>query len=78
MLNLDLRQLGLGNGSCGPGALECYSFPNRREEWSVTFVPVECGGSEVLRAAASLVDQTIPEKREFRNLRESGRGFDGG
>jgi beta-galactosidase len=78
MLNLDLRQLGLGNGSCGPGALECYSFPNRREEWSVTFVPVACGDSEVLRAAASLVDQTIPEKREFRNLRESGRGFDGG
>ena len=78
MLNLDLRQLGLGNGSCGPGALECYSFPNRREEWSVTFVPVACGDGEVLRAAASLVDQTISERSEVRSLQESSRGFDGG
>ncbi len=78
MLNLDLRQLGLGNGSCGPETLECYSFPNRREEWSVTFVPVGRGDCKALGAAAALVEQTITERSEVRSLRESGRGFDGG
>ncbi len=56
MLNLDIRQLGLGNGSCGPGVLERYSFANKREEWAVTFVPVKGGDREELRAKARLVE----------------------
>lgn len=78
MLNLDIRQFGLGNGSCGPGTLECYAFPNRREEWTITFVPVKGGDYNALRSAASRVGQTIPEKSAVRSRRASGMGFDGG
>ena len=78
MLNLDLRQLGLGNGSCGPGTLQCYSFPNRREEWTVTFVPVRGGKYDALRAAAKRVKQTIPANSGEHGRRASGMGFDGG
>lgn len=78
MLNFDIRQLGLGNGSCGPGTLECYAFPNRREEWTITFVPVKGGDYNALRSAASRVGQTIPEKSAVRSRRASGMGFDGG
>ena len=78
MLNLDIRQLGLGNGSCGPSALECYAFPNKREEWTVTFVPVKGSGCDALRSAAGRVEQKIPEKPSVRSRRESGMGFDGG
>ena len=78
MLNLDLRQRGLGNGSCGPSALECYSFPNKREEWSVTFVPVKGGDYGSLRSAAGCVEQKIPDRAAVRGRRASGMGFDGG
>ena len=80
MLNLDIRQLGLGNGSCGPGALECYAFPNRREEWTVTFVPVRTGreGLSALREAARKVRQTLPPPAARKPARASGMGFDGG
>ena len=78
MLNLDIRQLGLGNGSCGPAPLACYAFPNRREAWSVTFVPVRGATHESLRAAARRVRQRLPEASRGRSVRESGMGFDGG
>ena len=78
MLNLDLRQLGLGNGSCGPAAIECYTFPNRREEWSVTFVPIKEGGYGKLREAAAKVPQTIPHDPVRKSVRSFGMGFDGG
>ncbi|MBQ0031508.1 MAG: hypothetical protein KBT68_01770, partial [bacterium] len=78
MLNVDLRQLGLGNASCGQGPLECYMFPCRREEWSLTFVPVRDGGVTSLRAAARKVRQEIPERSGRKSVRASGMGFDGG
>ena len=78
MLNLDIRQLGLGNASAGPGALACYSFPNAREEWSVTFVPVRGGDHGALRSAARLVEQTVPSGRTPGDRRASSMGFDGG
>ena len=78
MLNLDLRQRGLGNGSCGPQALECYCFPNRREEWSVTFVPVKGGSHDALRKAASTVPQRPAVRKRKGSLKGSGMGFDGG
>lgn len=78
MLNLDLRQRGLGNGSCGPRPLECYCFPNRREEWSVTFVPVKGGRFEALREAAAGVPQRIDRSVRKGSLKGSGMGFDGG
>ncbi|MBQ3096942.1 MAG: DUF4981 domain-containing protein [Kiritimatiellae bacterium] len=78
MLNLDLRQCGLGNGSCGPGPLACYVFGNRREEWSVTFVPV-CGGDpHVLRDAARKVQQTVPVSAGKGSRSTTVMGFDGG
>ena len=78
MLNLDLRQRGLGNGSCGPQALECYCFPNRREEWSVTFVPVKGGSHDALRKAAATVPQRPASRSRKGSLKGSGMGFDGG
>jgi len=78
LVNLDIRQLGLGNGSCGPAALECYSFPNMREEWTVTFVPVNGGCPGALRSAAGRVEQKIPPKASVLSRRASGMGFDGG
>ena len=78
MLNLDLRQRGLGNGSCGPSALECYTFPNKREEWTVTFVPVKGGDCDSLRSASRRVEQKIPDESTSRSRRASGMGFDGG
>ena len=78
MLNLDVRQRGLGNGSCGPGPLAGYTFPNQRESWSVTFVPVKGATRETLRRAAATVPQTIPDSPAPRSIRASGMGFDGG
>jgi beta-galactosidase len=39
-LDLDVRQLGLGGGSCGPRPLEKYVFPIVRESWTVLISPV--------------------------------------
>ena len=39
-LNLDVRQLGLGGGSCGPGPMGKYIFPIQREEWTLKIEPV--------------------------------------
>ena len=80
MLNLDVRQLGLGNGSCGPGPLASYVFPNRREAWTVTFVPVRGGTHAALNAAAKAVPQEIPDESPApaRPASAAGMGFDGG
>ena len=78
MLNVDLRQLGLGNASCGPGALECYAFPNQRENWLVTFLPVKGGDAVKLRKIARRVGQDVPIRQERKSVRASGMGFDGG
>ena len=78
MLNIDLRQLGLGNASCGPGVLECYAFPNQREEWNLTFVPVKGRNATTLRTAARKVKQIVPEQPAKKSVRASGMGFDGG
>ena len=40
VLNLDVRQLGLGGASCGPQPMAKYIFPIQGEEWSVTLKPV--------------------------------------
>ena len=39
-LNLDIRQLGLGGGSCGPKPMDKYIFPIRTEEWTLKMEPV--------------------------------------
>ena len=39
-LNLDIRQLGLGGGSCGPKPEPKYIFPIKSESWSVTISPL--------------------------------------
>ena len=39
-LNLDIRQLGLGGASCGPGPMGKYVFPVRRESWTMRIEPV--------------------------------------
>jgi beta-galactosidase len=78
MLNLDLRQCGLGNGSCGPGPLARYVFENKREEWTVTFVPVRGADSRVLRDAAGKVLQTVPAPAGKGARSATVMGFDGG
>ena len=40
LLNLDLRQMGLGGASCGPRPMAKYYFPTQEETWSVTLSPV--------------------------------------
>ncbi len=51
-LNLDIRQLGLGNRSCGPEPLnkvidpvqpQSYTFPIQKEMWSLTLKPISSG-----------------------------------
>ena len=39
-LNLDIRQLGLGNGSCGPKPMDKYIFPIKEETWTLKIEPV--------------------------------------
>ncbi len=41
MLNLDVRQTGLGGASCGPTPMDKYRFPIREEKWTLTMTPVE-------------------------------------
>ena len=38
-LNLDIRQLGLGGGSCGPKPMDKYIFPVQREKWTLKIEP---------------------------------------
>lgn len=40
-LNLDIRQRGLGGASCGPDAMAKYTFPVRKEEWTITITPLK-------------------------------------
>jgi len=40
ILSLDAKQCGLGNGSCGPGVLECYAVPAQSYHLNVRFSPV--------------------------------------
>ena len=39
-LNLDVRQLGLGGGSCGPRPMDKYIFPVERTCWTLRIEPV--------------------------------------
>ena len=39
MLNLDIRQLGLGGGSCGPASMAKYIFPVQKETWTLKMEP---------------------------------------
>ena len=39
-LNLDVRQLGLGGGSCGPRPMDKYIFPIERTAWTLRIEPV--------------------------------------
>jgi beta-galactosidase len=43
LLNLDVRQTGLGGASCGPKPEPEYIFPIQREQWSVTFSSAKKG-----------------------------------
>ena len=39
-VNLDVRQLGLGGGSCGPKPLDKYIFPIETTSWTLRIAPV--------------------------------------
>ncbi len=41
VLNLDVRQLGLGGASCGPKPMAKYIFPIQKETWTLTVKPVQ-------------------------------------
>ena len=52
-LNLDVRQLGIGNGSCGPNpTLPQYRFPIEKTSWTLRVEPL-AGTGTVVRAAES-------------------------
>lgn len=53
-------------------------FGNRREEWSVTLVPVKSATPASLSAAARRVFQAIPPEPVSRDLGVDGKGYDGG
>jgi beta-galactosidase len=40
ILSLDVKQCGLGNGSCGPGVLERYAVPAEKYHLNLRFSPV--------------------------------------
>ena len=40
LLNLDLRQTGLGGGSCGPLPLDKYRFKIAEERWTYQIEPI--------------------------------------
>ena len=40
-LNLDVRQLGLGGGSCGPRPMDKYIFPIEKTSWTLRIEPVQ-------------------------------------
>ena len=40
-LNLDVRQLGLGGGSCGPRPMDKYIFPVQKEAWTLKIEPIK-------------------------------------
>jgi len=40
VLNLDVRQLGLGGASCGPRPMAKYIFPVEKTAWTLTIEPV--------------------------------------
>ena len=40
-LNLDVRQLGLGGGSCGPRPMDKYIFPIQKEAWTLKIEPIQ-------------------------------------
>ena len=40
VLNLDVRQLGLGGGSCGPAPMDKYIFPVERTDWTLRIEPM--------------------------------------
>ena len=42
-LNLDVRQLGLGGGSCGPKPMGKYMLPASKEEWTLRMEPYSAG-----------------------------------
>ena len=41
ILSLDVRQCGLGNGSCGPGVLERYAIPLQAYRLHLRFSPAQ-------------------------------------
>jgi hypothetical protein len=43
-LNLDVRQVGLGGASCGPGPMKKYRFnPNDTVSWTLSISPLGAG-----------------------------------
>ena len=47
VLNLDVCQFGLGNGSCGPGPLEAYCFPIEKTSWTLCLSPKSFTASQL-------------------------------
>ena len=65
----------LGNAACGPRPLANYTPANRREEWSVSFVPVK---DSAFHEAAQKVPQAIPpEPKDCGAGQAADMGFDG-
>jgi beta-galactosidase/evolved beta-galactosidase subunit alpha len=57
VLNLDLRNAGLGSASCGPGRLDAYKVIPKPFRWSIAFKPAMKGDNALIagRCAEALV-----------------------
>ena len=54
IVSVNLRSLGTGGATCGPGVLSQYQIPNDRVyEWTYTLMPVETADNDVLNEKAS-------------------------
>lgn len=76
-LNLDIRQLGLGNGSCGPQPLSIYRFPVKPERWTLRMIPVRHATPASLAERARLHPQA-PEEHPRYVPSVTEMGYDGG
>ena len=64
MLNLDIRQLGLGGGSCGPAPMDKYIFPVQKETWTLKMEPY---ARPAAPATAAVCEKTEKGVRLVRN-----------
>ena len=76
-LNLDIRQLGLGNGSCGPQPLSIYRFPVKPERWTLRMIPVRHATPVSLAERARRHPQA-PEEHPRYVPTVTEMGYDGG
>ncbi|AQT69518.1 Beta-galactosidase [Anaerohalosphaera lusitana] len=65
VVSLDYKQLGLGNGSCGPGVLPKYSFPAKTVDFNFSLRPYSRTMDDIRKAARGTL--TVPKPQVSQN-----------